>query len=89
MTPQRPRRNSHETLRREFRAALAWYGMTAEDFAARQPVTPHHLSLVLAQKRESVKLLDAVRAFVAQFKREVAKQSAGGAQEPHISQYAA
>jgi hypothetical protein len=46
-----------------FRAALALAGMTAEEWAEQQDVTPGHLSQVLAGKRESQTLIEKIEAF--------------------------
>jgi histidinol dehydrogenase len=50
-----------------FRAALALAKKTAEAWAEENDVTPGHLSLVLAGKRESQSLTEKIEAFTEQY----------------------
>lgn len=52
--------------KRMFKAALALADRRVVDFASEQGVTPAHLYAVLSGERESVKLLAAVDAFIAE-----------------------
>lgn len=83
------RRNALREIRQRFFAALAWRGMTAEQFAAQQGVRPNHVSAVLHGRRESMKLLSAVVAFILEFERQVCQQPEGGTTEAHLAQLAA
>lgn len=49
-----------------FRAALALAGLTAEEWAERNGITPGHLSQVLAGKRESRALTEKIDEFTQQ-----------------------
>lgn len=47
-----------------FRAALNLAGMTAEQWAQQQEITPGHLSRVLHAKRESPPLIEKIDEFI-------------------------
>jgi hypothetical protein len=51
--------------RADFKAALALAELTAQEYAAREGVTPAHVRGVLAGSRASARLTDKMRAFVA------------------------
>ena len=55
--------NTALTRKARFRAALALAGLTAEQWAEQNDVTPSHLSHVLTGKRESRSLTDKIDAF--------------------------
>jgi hypothetical protein len=46
-----------------FQAALKLAGLTAEEWAIREGITPEHLSVVLNGKRESKTLTDKIDEF--------------------------
>lgn len=58
--------------RKQLRAALALAGLTQEQFARKQDVTPEHLSYVMNGHRESERLMQEVDAFVAKYLPESA-----------------
>lgn len=55
-----------------FRASLVLAGMTAEQWAKQEGVTPGHLSQVLSEKRESRSLTEKIDAFVEKHRRRLA-----------------
>jgi transcriptional regulator with XRE-family HTH domain len=59
--------------RKRFRAALALAGMTQQSFAEQAGITPDHLSLVLAGKRASVRLMERVDEFIARHLPDTAR----------------
>lgn len=89
MTLKAARRNALKELRRRLFAALAYRGMTAEQFARSQDVLPNHLSAVLHDKRQSAKLLAAIVAFIVEFEREVCQELESGTTEAHLAQLVA
>ncbi len=56
-----------QTLDRKtgFRVALALKGLTAQDWARQNGITPGHLSQVLSTDRASVKLTEKIDAFIS------------------------
>lgn len=56
-----------ETRKRAFKAALAYAGMTVEQWCAEKEITPGHLYQVLRADRESASLLAEVDAFIAAY----------------------
>lgn len=55
------------TRKRAFKAALAYAGMTVEQWCEQKGITPGHLYQVLRGGRESVSLLAEVDAFIATY----------------------
>lgn len=62
-------------LRAQFKAALALAETTAKQWALDHGVTESHLHLVLAGERESARLTEAVRDYVARNLKSPAKPS--------------
>lgn len=58
VSTSRPIRN------RQFRAALALAGITQQEWAAQQGLTPGHVSRVLSGERESSRLMDKIDDFI-------------------------
>lgn len=53
--------------RKRLRAALGLAGMTEGDFALACKVTPGHLSMVLNGRRDSQRITDEIKTFVAKY----------------------
>jgi predicted transcriptional regulator len=59
-------RDTTETRRAQFRAALALAGLTVDAFCERQQITKSHLYPVLRGERASMRLTAAIDAFIAE-----------------------
>ena len=58
-------RTAKASRKKAFRIALAEAGMTAQEWAAAEGVTPQHMYAVLSGERASKRLTDRVDAFIA------------------------
>jgi transcriptional regulator with XRE-family HTH domain len=83
------KRHALAEIRRRFRAALAYRGETAEQFARSIDIGANHLSLVLNGHRESMTVLTAVAGYITAFERELASQPESGSTEAQIAKVAA
>ena len=69
---QREEMQRSDDTRKRFRAALALAGLTQEQWAEQEGVTPSHLSRVLAGERDSQRLMDRLSAFTRKYVKSVA-----------------
>ncbi len=66
-------------MTRRWRAALAYAGMTQAEWARANGWTEQHVSQVVAEKRESERVMSAVLQFVGAQEQAIALRVAAGA----------